>query len=169
MTIAEREIDLEVWSQARFLAWADTQPEGSRYEFDGSRPVAIPPATVGHNRIGRNIREAIRPRLPVGTPCDTYGPQDAIERLAARCDSRTLLLLAPGRTGWPSLSRPRSLSLKSSRRGSPIETRIRSTNTSLSYRYFAILLLNRKSGRSGRSGGSLANRPGTGNRQSQQD
>ena len=37
------------------------------------------PATVGHNRIGRNIREAIRPRLPAGAPCDTYGPQDAIE------------------------------------------------------------------------------------------
>jgi hypothetical protein len=37
------------------------------------------PATVGHNRIGRNIREAIRPRLPAGAPRDTYGPQDAIE------------------------------------------------------------------------------------------
>jgi Uma2 family endonuclease len=36
------------------------------------------PAPVGHNRIGRNIRQAIRPRLPAGVPCDTYGPQDAI-------------------------------------------------------------------------------------------
>ena len=79
MTVAAREIDWEAWSQSRFLAWAETQPEGCRYEFDGFRPVARAPATVGHNRIGRNIREAIRPRLPAGAPCDTYGPQDAIE------------------------------------------------------------------------------------------
>ena len=44
--------------------------------FPASREGA---STVGHNRIGRNIREAIRPRLPAGAPCDTYGPQDAIE------------------------------------------------------------------------------------------
>ena len=79
MTVAARQIDWEAWSQSRFLAWAETQPEGCRYEFDGFRPVAMAPATVGHNRIGRNIREAIRPRLPAGAPCDTYGPQDAIE------------------------------------------------------------------------------------------
>jgi len=79
MTVAARQIDWEAWSQSRFLNWAETQPEGCRYEFDGSRPVAMAPATVGHNRIGRNIREAIRPRLPAGAPCDTYGPQDAIE------------------------------------------------------------------------------------------
>lgn len=79
MTVAARQIDWETWSQSRFLAWAESQPEGCRYEFDGSRPVAMAPATVGHNRIGRNIREAIRPRLPAGAPCDTYGPQDAIE------------------------------------------------------------------------------------------
>jgi hypothetical protein len=79
MTVAARQIDWEAWSQSRFLAWAETQPEGCRYEFDGFRPVAMAPATVGHNRIGRNIREAIRPRLQAGSPCDTYGPQDAIE------------------------------------------------------------------------------------------
>ncbi len=79
MTVAARQIDWEVWSQSRFLAWAETQPEGCRYEFDGCRPVAMAPTTVGHNRIGRNIRETIRPRLPVGAPCETYGPQDAIE------------------------------------------------------------------------------------------
>ena len=66
MTVAARQIDWEAWSQSRFLAWAETQPEGCRYEFDGFRPVAMAPATVGHNRIGRNIRDAIRPRLPAG-------------------------------------------------------------------------------------------------------
>jgi Uma2 family endonuclease len=79
VTVAARQIDWDSWSQSRFLAWAETQPEGCRYEFDGSRPIAMAPATVGHNRIGRNIREASRPRLPAGAPCDTYGPQDAIE------------------------------------------------------------------------------------------
>src|SRR5271154_379950 len=79
MPVAARQIDWDTWSQSRFLAWAETQPEGCRYEFDGFRPVAMAPATVGRNRIGRNIREAIRPRLPAGAPCDTYGPQDAIE------------------------------------------------------------------------------------------
>ena len=64
MTVAARPIDWEAWSQSRYLAWAETQPEGCRYEFDGFRPVAMAPATVGHNRIGRNIRDSIRPRLP---------------------------------------------------------------------------------------------------------
>jgi Uma2 family endonuclease len=79
MTVAARVIDPGAWSKARFLAWVETQPEWCHYEFDGFRPVAMAPATVGHNRIGRNIRETIRPRLPADMPCDTYGPQDAIE------------------------------------------------------------------------------------------
>jgi Uma2 family endonuclease len=79
MTVAARPIDGEAWSQSRFLAWVEAQPGGCRYEFDGFRPVAMAPATIGHDRIGRNIREAIRPRLPDGAPCDTYGPKDAIE------------------------------------------------------------------------------------------
>lgn len=79
MTVAARRIDTDVWSRSQFLAWVEAQAEGARYEFDGFRPVAMAPATVGHNRIGRNIREAIRRKLPSGTPCDTYGPQDAIE------------------------------------------------------------------------------------------
>jgi hypothetical protein len=79
MTVAARKIDWASWSQSRFLAWAETQPGFCHYEFDGFQPVAIAPVTIGHNRIGRNIREAIRPRLPAGAPCDTYGPLDAIE------------------------------------------------------------------------------------------
>ncbi len=79
MTVAARQIDHEVWSQSRYLAWLEGQPETSHFEFDGARPVAMAPASVGHNRIGRNIRDAIRHKLPSGTPCDVYGPQDAIE------------------------------------------------------------------------------------------
>jgi hypothetical protein len=77
MPVAARRIDDGVWSRGRFLTWAEAQPEGVRYAFDGFQPVPMAPATVGHNRIGR--REAIRRKLPAGTPCDTYGPQDAIE------------------------------------------------------------------------------------------
>jgi Uma2 family endonuclease len=79
MTVAARHIDPEAWSQSRYLAWLEGQPEALHFEFDGARPVAMAPATVGHNRIGRNIREAIGRKLPSGTPCDVYGPQDAIE------------------------------------------------------------------------------------------
>jgi Uma2 family endonuclease len=79
MTVAARQIDWDAWSQSRFLAWAETQPEACRYEFDDFRPVARAPATVGHNRIGRNTRDSIHPRVPAGAPCNTRGPQDAIE------------------------------------------------------------------------------------------
>ncbi len=79
MTVAARRIDPEAWSQSRYLAWLETQPEDAHFEFDGARPVAMAPATVGHNRIGRNIRETIGRNLPAGTPCGVYGPQDAIE------------------------------------------------------------------------------------------
>jgi Uma2 family endonuclease len=79
MTVAARRIDPDVWSQSRYLAWLETQPETSHFEFDGARPVAMAPATVGHNRIGRNIRDAIGRKLPRGTPCDVYGPDDSIE------------------------------------------------------------------------------------------
>jgi Uma2 family endonuclease len=79
MPVAARSIDHDGWSQGRYLAWLQDQPEGLHFEFDGARPVAMAPATVGHNRIGRNIRDAIRQKLPIGTPCAVYGPQDAIE------------------------------------------------------------------------------------------
>jgi Uma2 family endonuclease len=79
MTIAARLIDPDVWSQSRYLAWLESQPEAMHFEFDGTRPVAMAPATVGHNRVGRNIRDAVGRKLPAGTPCDVYGPQDAIE------------------------------------------------------------------------------------------
>jgi len=79
MPVAARSIDHDGWSQGRYLAWLQDQPEGLHFEFDGARPVAMAPATVGHNRIGRNIRDAIRHKLRAGAPCDVYGPQDAIE------------------------------------------------------------------------------------------
>jgi Uma2 family endonuclease len=101
MTVAARRIDNEVWSRSRYLAWLEAQPETSHFEFDGARPVAMAPATVGHNRIGRNIRDAIGRRLLAGTPCDVYGPQDAIETVggALREPDAFIACSRPPRTG----------------------------------------------------------------------
>jgi Uma2 family endonuclease len=79
MTLAARRIDPGVWTKERFLAWAETRTGDRSYEFDGVRPVAMAPATLGHNNIARNIRETIRRKLPVGSGCKTYGPQQPIE------------------------------------------------------------------------------------------
>jgi Uma2 family endonuclease len=79
MTVAARRIDPDAWSKEQFLAWAETRAEDRSYEFDGVRPVAMAPATLGHNEIARNIREKIRERLPAGMGCKIYGPQQPIE------------------------------------------------------------------------------------------
>jgi Uma2 family endonuclease len=79
MTVVARRIDPEGWTKERFLAWAETRTDDVRYEFDGFRPVAMAPATLGHNDIGRNIREKLRGRLPTGMGCRPYGPQQPIE------------------------------------------------------------------------------------------
>jgi Uma2 family endonuclease len=101
MTVAARRIDPEVWSQSRYLAWLECQPETSHFEFDGARPVAMAPATIGHNRVGRNIRDAISRKLPARTPCNVYGPQDAIETVggALREPDAFIACSRPPRTG----------------------------------------------------------------------
>jgi Uma2 family endonuclease len=79
MTVAARRIDPEVWTKEQFLAFVDTRTDDVRYEFDGFHPVAIAPATLGQNDIGRNIRDKLRDRLPAGMGCRPYGPQQPIE------------------------------------------------------------------------------------------
>jgi Uma2 family endonuclease len=79
VTVVARRIDPEVWTKERFLAWAETRADDVRYEFDGFRPVVMAPATLGHNDIGRNIRETLRSRLTTDMGCRTYGPQQPIE------------------------------------------------------------------------------------------
>lgn len=59
------------WTAEDFLSWAGGQ-EG-RYEFDGTRPVAMTGGTARHNRITTNIHAALRSRLR-GTPCSYFGP-----------------------------------------------------------------------------------------------
>lgn len=79
MTVMARRIDPEVWTKEQFLAWAEERTDDARYEFDGFHPVAMAPATLGHNDIGRNIRETLRGRLPANLRCRPYGPQQPIE------------------------------------------------------------------------------------------
>jgi Uma2 family endonuclease len=45
----------------------------------GVNSISLPSSCLRSPTTGRNIREAIRPGLPAGASCDTYGPQDAIE------------------------------------------------------------------------------------------
>jgi Uma2 family endonuclease len=100
MTVAARRIDPDVWTKEQFLAWADAQPGDGSYEFDGARPVAMAPATLGHNEIARNIRETIRARLPAGKACRIYGPQQPIETVggALREPDAFIACSAPSRT-----------------------------------------------------------------------
>ena len=79
MTVVARRIDPEVWTKEQFLAWAETRTDDVRYEFDGFHPVAMAPATLAHNDIGRNVREKLRDRLPAAMGCRPYGPQQPIE------------------------------------------------------------------------------------------
>jgi Uma2 family endonuclease len=79
MTVVARRIDPNVWTKERFLAWDEMRTDDIHYEFDGVRPVAMAPATLGHNDIGRNIRETLRIRLHADMRCRPYGPQQPIE------------------------------------------------------------------------------------------
>jgi Uma2 family endonuclease len=69
------------WTADRFLAWAETQEE--RYEFDGTRPVAMTCGNARHNRITTNIHAALRSRLR-GTPCSYYGPDLGVQTIDSR-------------------------------------------------------------------------------------
>src|ERR1700733_1189822 len=59
------------WTAERFLSWVRTQ-EG-RYEFDGSRPIAMMGGSARHSRIVVNTHVALRSRLRA-TPCSSFGP-----------------------------------------------------------------------------------------------
>jgi len=56
---------------AAFLAWEKCQP--TRFEFDGSQPVAMTGGTVAHNRIMRRLHRALERGLE-GHPCEVFGP-----------------------------------------------------------------------------------------------
>ena len=68
------------WTVEQFLAWVQTR-EG-RYEFDGSRPVAMTGGSAGHSLIIVNIHVALRSRLR-GTPCRSFGPDLGIRTIGS--------------------------------------------------------------------------------------
>jgi Uma2 family endonuclease len=67
MSVAER-IPMTL---ADFLAWEERQE--LRYEFDGFEPVAMTGATIAHDQITFELRNALNARL-VGKRCRPLGP-----------------------------------------------------------------------------------------------
>ena len=55
---------LPTMTRETFLAWAEQQDPG--YEFDGSKPVLMPPGTVNHGRIRTNLICALHDRFSGG-------------------------------------------------------------------------------------------------------
>jgi Uma2 family endonuclease len=64
------------WTIEQFFAWAESRDE--RYEFDGTRPVAMDGGSIRHGIITGNIRSALTARLR-GSPCSCHGPDVAIQ------------------------------------------------------------------------------------------
>ncbi len=71
MTVALR----QPMTQDQFFPWAEAQ-EG-RYEFDGSRPVAMTGGNAGHSVISGNLLTALATRLR-GTSCRPLGPDAGV-------------------------------------------------------------------------------------------
>ena len=67
-------------SLLEFLRWEERQEE--RYEFDGTRVVAMADVTDGHDAIGGTLRSLLLARLR-GSPCRARGPTLKVE-LAGR-------------------------------------------------------------------------------------
>lgn len=66
------------WTQAEFFAWAETQ--ATRYEFDGTRPVAMTGGKSGHSLVTVNVLSALKNRLR-GKPCTQRGPDAGVETI----------------------------------------------------------------------------------------
>ena len=63
------------WTQEEFFSWAEAQD--TRYEFDGSEPVAMTGGNIAHNRVIRNLQFALTARLR-GGPCEPLGPDAGV-------------------------------------------------------------------------------------------
>jgi Uma2 family endonuclease len=69
------------WTQDQFLAWAEAQE--LRYEFDGTRPVAMTGGTIGHGQITGNLNTALRSRLRK-SPCTNHGPDTGVQTAGSK-------------------------------------------------------------------------------------
>ena len=71
-------LQTRLMTQTEFFGWAQTQD--TRYEFDGTQPVAMTGGSVGHSQISSNIQLALRTRLQ-GGPCRSLGPDAGLETI----------------------------------------------------------------------------------------
>jgi Uma2 family endonuclease len=69
------------WTIEQFLNWASAQ-EG-RYEFDGTKPVAMTGGNARHSRVTTNVHVALRSRLR-GTTCSHYGPDLGVRTIGSK-------------------------------------------------------------------------------------
>ncbi len=82
-------------SLAEFLAWEQEQPE--RYEFDGSRPVAMNGGTLDHARVIDRITDALKSR--VSAEYEVLGVPLKVATQPARIRYPDVVVLPHGQTG----------------------------------------------------------------------
>jgi Uma2 family endonuclease len=87
------------WTAERFAAWAARQDVP--YEYDGADPQMMTGAYWPHNKVVRNIADALKPHL-VGTAYDVFGPQDLI-RTVGEVSRAPDIFLAPRLSGRPKI------------------------------------------------------------------
>jgi Uma2 family endonuclease len=85
------------WTAEGFAAWAARQDVP--YEFDGNDPQRMTGAYWPHNRVVRNIADALKPHL-IGSAWDVFGPQDLIRTVVEVAPD---VFLAPRLSGRPKI------------------------------------------------------------------
>jgi Uma2 family endonuclease len=87
------------WTAEKFAAWAARQDVP--YEYDGNDPQLMTGAYWSHNKVVRNIADALKPHL-VGTEFDVFGPQDLI-RTVGEVSRAPDVFVAPRLSGRPKI------------------------------------------------------------------
>jgi Uma2 family endonuclease len=87
------------WTAEGFAAWAARQDVP--YEYDGNNPRMMTGAYWPHNKVVRNIADALKPHL-VGTAYDVFGPQDLI-RTVGEVSRAPDVFVAPRLSGRPKI------------------------------------------------------------------
>jgi Uma2 family endonuclease len=87
------------WTAEGFAAWAARQDVP--YEYDGNDPRMMTGAFWPHNKVVRNIADALKPRL-IGTAYDVFGPQDLI-RTVGEVSRAPDVFVAPRLSGRPKI------------------------------------------------------------------
>ncbi len=87
------------WTAEGFAAWAARQDVP--YEYDGNDPQMMTGPCWPHNKVVRNIADALKPQL-VGTAYDVFGPQDLI-RTVGEVSRAPDVFVAPRLSGRPKI------------------------------------------------------------------